>query len=378
MTEPPIRRMYRAVLEGDVAAAREVLRQSPEVLHPAPSLGSWLYMAAGEDDLAMMEMLVEAGLYVNAEQVNGNNPLSNAARNGAVRAARWLLDRGGRIIPSGGLTGGTLIGAVNSGSLELVRLLIERGADVHGVHGSPPENALSHALMFGHAAIADLLRERGATIPGEGGAAPPSERERIVAHVEKYLGPVSPAVVKSIVSGEVDLQIHAVPPEDGRPFLTLFTTGMSSRAMPVPAGSEDLSHAELLIYLPADWPVPTERVPDAEHFWPVEWLRRVAEYPFTGGAWPPGDYAVISNGEPPQPLAPHVRFTSLLLLTNAGPLDLLRLDSGKTIRLYTIFPLYTEERDLVLAQGPRPLLERFHRQGIALPVDINRANVGVL
>jgi hypothetical protein len=366
--------MYQAVLEGNVSTARDILTQSPEVLRPSATIDSWLYLAAGNDDLAMMEMLVGAGLDVNVEQVSGHNPLSKAAMSGSVRAAKWLLDRGGKLIPATPLSGGALIGAVNSGSVELVRLLLDHGADVNAAHGSPPQNALSHAMFYGHTAIADLLRAHGATLPQEP-VNQPSDREEIIAHVERHLGSVAPAVGTSIVPGEVDLLIHVVPPDADHPYQTLFTTGMSSRAMTVPVGGEDYKYPELLIYLPADWPVTKERLQGPDHHWPIEWLRKIAGYPLLQGTWLRGDYTVISNEEPPRPLALHVRFTSFLLLTNTTPLNMFRLASGKLIRFYTLFPMYTEERDLVLAQGPRPLLERFHQQGIDLTVDVQRPNV---
>src|SRR5947209_7685114 len=148
MTESPIRRMYQAVLDGDVSSARAVLAETPEVLTSDAAGYSWLYLAASKDNLAMLELLVDAERDVNHEEVNGDNSLSNAARSGSVQVTKWLLARGAKILD------GTLICAVDSGSLELVRLLLEHGADVSFTFGSPPENALSHALFFGYSPIA--------------------------------------------------------------------------------------------------------------------------------------------------------------------------------------------------------------------------------
>jgi hypothetical protein len=378
MNPTPGQKMYSAVSSGDIAAVQEILRTNPEILSN-PAIGaSWLNLAARRDNVAMVEFLVRAGLDVNAtKEGDSTSPLVDAASTGCVQVARWLLDHGATIKPAcPGEGGRTLIGAVNSGSLEMVRLLLERGADVNACYGSPPQNALSHALAYGHKEIAELLRAHGATLPDPGPPAGPAElRQDILRHVEYYLGAVQPLALTEILPGTVAVSIHVVSPTPERRWLTLFTTGMSDRTMTVPAGSEEYRYAELLLRLPGSWPLTTEALQKPENSWPVEWLRRIGHYPHDNQTWLAGAYAVISNGEPPAPLAPNTRLTSFLLLAEPSDAGQIRCRDGKVIQFYSVFPLYTEERDLVLTDGPAKLLALFQKSGISMVVDIGRRNV---
>lgn len=66
----------------------------------------------------------------------GNTPLHLAAGSGRMRAARFLLDRGERLIDAHNVHGQTPLHlACESGHCDMVQLLIERGADMHKVDG---------------------------------------------------------------------------------------------------------------------------------------------------------------------------------------------------------------------------------------------------
>lgn len=57
-----------------------------------------------------------------------------------------------------------LVIAVKGGSLELIRLLIDAGADVNGRDGLADEDGLTAAIAAGHAAAARVLVDAGATV----------------------------------------------------------------------------------------------------------------------------------------------------------------------------------------------------------------------
>src|SRR5580704_6649882 len=85
-------------------------------------------------------------------------------------------------------------------------------------------------------------------------------------------------VMHEKVSVGIHFDAHVVPASETRPFITLVTSGMAQKAMRVPKGVRAPTHAELVLFLPADYPV--ERVnQEAEAHWPVKILRRVAAYP---------------------------------------------------------------------------------------------------
>lgn len=89
--------------------------------------------------------------------------LLNAVHKSHLGVARFLLDRGAPLVEN------MLSEAVHTGSTVMVRLLVERGADVNG--GTPPP--LSLAVFHEDMEIFRYLLEQGATLDGDGYRAGP-------------------------------------------------------------------------------------------------------------------------------------------------------------------------------------------------------------
>ena len=336
----------------------------------------------------MVRMLLDLGIDPNVTTENRpDGPLSSAMERGGVEVIRLLLQRGAN--PN---VGRSLIGAINSDSesAERVRLLVEHGADVNqcfpfGDEDGPIFNALSWAMDAGKQDIVDYLQSHGAVMPDEAptpapvpktAAAPVDSRQRIIAHFERHFGPVRPQAVREIVPCDPPLLVHAVPPTVARKSLILFTTGMSARPQTVPAGAEAFRYTELMIHLPADWPLTQAALRDPSHAWPIHWLRRIARNPHESNSWLGGFFAIVSNDEPPKRLAPGNHFVAMLL--TAEPNADGRIDGGdRMVQLYTLYPLYLEEKRLEEAAGMEELLRSFARFNISNIVDIRRANVAL-
>ena len=101
-------------------------------------------------------------------------------------------------------------------------------------------------------------------------------------HVVKHVGPVTD-VFHERVSDIVPIDVLVIGPDEGRPFTTLVTCGMSERPMRVPLENPDdlglipeLRYAELLLALPPEWPVTPAAFEDEANYWPVRWLKRLA------------------------------------------------------------------------------------------------------
>jgi len=130
-------------------------------------LGKELCEAAYRGDKEAVEHLLGQG--TDPSWVNRNEhdytPLLRAAEKEHVEIARLLLDKGANIharamYPPRGAT--SLHYAVKRGHLEMVQLLLDRGADHAADHcGDTP---LHHAVSHGHLNVARLLCERGATL----------------------------------------------------------------------------------------------------------------------------------------------------------------------------------------------------------------------
>ncbi|XP_050294137.1 ankyrin repeat and KH domain-containing protein 1-like isoform X2 [Anthonomus grandis grandis] len=196
--------LMEASMDGHVEVARLLLDSGAQVNMPTDSFESPLTLAAcgGHVDLAML--LIERG--ANIEEVNdeGYTPLMEAAREGHEEMVHLLLGQGANINAQtdetqetaltlaccGGFTevadillkGGAdielgastpLMEASQEGHLELVRFLLEYGANVNAVTQTN-DTALTYACENGHTDVAELLIQYGADIEheSEGGRTP--------------------------------------------------------------------------------------------------------------------------------------------------------------------------------------------------------------
>ncbi|XP_019763189.1 ankyrin repeat and KH domain-containing protein 1 isoform X1 [Dendroctonus ponderosae] len=196
--------LMEASMDGHVEVARLLLDSGAQVNMPTDSFESPLTLAAcgGHVDLAML--LIERG--ANIEEVNdeGYTPLMEAAREGHEEMVHLLLGQGANINAQtdetqetaltlaccGGFTevsdillkGGAdielgastpLMESSQEGHLELVRFLLEYGANVNAVTQTN-DTALTYACENGHTDVAELLIQYGADIEheSEGGRTP--------------------------------------------------------------------------------------------------------------------------------------------------------------------------------------------------------------
>jgi hypothetical protein len=380
--DAPTARLYSAIEAGDAQKVKKILRDHPEELRDYPGVApTWLHFAAGEGQAAVVDIFLAAGMDVNeARRLDEDTPLNYAVRYGQLATARYLLSLGAD--PSACRM---LIGALNAkeNSFELVKLLVEHGADVNQVWRFGDEekgflfNALSWAIDGGRHDIAAYLRAHGAVIPPEEQAGPPtSAAEQIVAHFERQFGKVDKRALQEIVpTSDPPIAIHRIGPTEERNSVILFTTGMSNEPMIVPEGGEEFALAELVIELPADWPLAKNALANPSHRWPVDWLRRVAAYPRNEQTWLGGMIAVMANADPPDQFAPDCRFTSMLLLAGYHEIGPIVLSDGRTVQIYSLVPLYEDERQLELSEGVPELFRRLDEFGVNRIVDTGRRSV---
>lgn len=377
-SENPVRPIYDAVHAGDVDVVRRGLLAHPELQACSPGVfPSWVALAAHCGNLEMAKMLIELGVDVHAgDEVTGETALNSAIAFAPIKLTKFLLSK--EADPNAGRT---LFGAINredeDEGLELVKLLIEHGADknrvfhVYDEENLPAYTPLTFAERQGKEKIAVFLRSIGAVAPPAAPKKPPANREEeIVAHFEKQFGPARPGALREVVPTGVPIAIHAIPPSESRKQLTLFTTGMSEQAMTVPEGQGDYRYAELLIHLPGDWPLTKKSLGDPKYNWPIRWLQETARYPHDNETWLGGPFTIISK-DPPKRIAPNAHFTAMLLAAKGD----MRGADGRLIQLYTLFPLYPEERELELNKGLPALMRALDRSNISDVLDLNRPNV---
>jgi hypothetical protein len=375
MNEDLISDIDQAILLKEFDEARSLFVRHPEAISAIVAGKTWLHHVADSNNVEIVRFLVDAGLDVNAPGGgNGDDgPLWTAVCYGAIDVVRYLLEHGADPNRSR-----MLISAINADEheLEMVKLLVEHGADVNlsypmGGKDGPVFNALTWAESSGKTEIAEYLRSKGSVPPPAAPKkAPVSCDEEIVAHFEKQFGPVKPGALREIVPSGVPVAIHVIPPTKTHNQLTLFTTGMSEQAMNAPNGQDDYRYAELLIHLPPDWPLTKKSLADPKYNWPFRWLQETARYPHDNNTWLGGPFTIIAK-DPPQKLAPNNSFTAMMLAAKGD----MHCQDGRLIQLYTLFPLYSEERNLELKTGLPALMRALDRHAISDVVNLQRPNV---
>jgi ankyrin repeat protein len=171
--------LVRACFAGD-GSLKEEARQKRGFYRPHTGFPPWqpsaarqevldeaLVWAAKADRIEVLPELVGRGADVNAGPYRGM-PLAWAAANGRAQAVRWLLDHGAEVNRTGTFGGpghGERVTALHlaaqADQVEVVHLLLDRGADrcaLDGLYGSTPAGWAEHA---GSARARALLAERG-------------------------------------------------------------------------------------------------------------------------------------------------------------------------------------------------------------------------
>lgn len=204
-------------------------------------------------------------------------------------------------------------------------------------------------------------------------------------HVAKHVGPVT-NVFHEIVPEVVKIDLLVVEPTEARPYTTVITCGMSDLPMRVPIENpEDLGlvpelrFAELMLCLPADWPLDPAQFQDPSVFWPFRWLKRLARLPHIHGDWL-GLGHTIPNGDPAVPLAPGTELAGWLIDEPVlFPQELQKLRArDRAINFYAAVPIYAEEMTLKLRKGGAALGQMFDRAKVNELIDPQRKNVAVV
>lgn len=197
--------------------------------------------------------------------------------------------------------------------------------------------------------------------------------EAVSRHVERHVGPID-LVFHETDSRLVHVDVHHVPPAEGRPYHTLVTSGMSQRAMTVPPGAARYRHAELFTLLPRHWRV--DLLEDGRWSWPVRELRDLARHPHQQSTWL-GCGHTVQNGRPAAPYDGSTRFCATILthpVSLAGDFARLRY-ADRRILLYQVIPIYEEELRFAIEHTSNALLARFAQYEASDVIDTARPNV---
>lgn len=149
----------KAARQGHEEAALLMLEHDGGIEGPtAEGCPTPLMMASMAGSTNLMAHLLERGADLNAKRLGGRTPLILAAQNGRVEAVRLLLARGADMTPRVGLDEMNAVQwAMFANQIETVRLLLDHGAD-------PGRTSLMGPACQGNVEMMALLVARGADV----------------------------------------------------------------------------------------------------------------------------------------------------------------------------------------------------------------------
>lgn len=195
------------------------------------------------------------------------------------------------------------------------------------------------------------------------------EREILEEHIADYFGEY-PSVFHEIISPDIHVDICVIPPTAERDYYVLITMGMGAHRMNVPDELKEckLSRTELLICLPSDWNVQSEK---EIWYWPIRSLKQLARLPGDGDTWLGWGHTVDNQ----TPFAENTRLCASMLISVCGFGDdasVCYLPEGEEVNFYQVIPLYREELEYKMKYDSESLLNRMDSR--VLLIDPARKN----
>ncbi len=221
---------------------------------------------------------------------------------------------------------------------------------------------------------------------------PPAESGVYLKEMEEHIDRVYPCqdkepyVYHEIVSDIVHIDVNIIPPDCGRDYYVLWTSGMSDLPMTLPDGDYDKSEserAELLMYLPGDWQLggvgeDAAQMSD-EYYWPIHWLKYLARFPHQYHTWLAMGHT-LPNGEEYAPLGAGTQMGGFFFLPpiSLGPkypgVEPLTCTDGTKINFLWAIPMYKEEIEFKLEEGFDTMLDLLSEKNFPRVLDPKREN----
>jgi uncharacterized protein len=160
-----------AVMTGDTAAVRALLRQKQDVNAAQADGATALHWAVYRDDLETANTLIRAGAVADLKNRAGVTPLAMASLYGNTAMIDALLKAGANAQQRGPTGETTLMLAARNGNPQAIKRLFGSGADVNAKENLRGTTALMWAVDQKHPAAAKMLIELGADVSARSGPA---------------------------------------------------------------------------------------------------------------------------------------------------------------------------------------------------------------
>ncbi|POZ55847.1 hypothetical protein LYSIN_00630 [Lysinibacillus sphaericus] len=266
-------KIYDSIRNDDIKSLDNIFTKYPDFFN-IPVYGntekneSLLHFAASREKKNACLYLIEKGISVNVVDCWYCTPLEYAAGQGDIGLVEKLMsnnawvdgDCRGIITP--------LISAVIEGHIEIVKYLLDCGADINRLHRRFNQTPLDLAKVYGHQDIFELLKSRGGLSAQEQIDLMNERGDGILAHIDNNVGSILSTVLKK---DTIDIRTALI--EKDKKFKLLFTIGLF----------ESLPRIELMMSVPYDWPINLQLIEEkcVESF-PIQLMFLLGQYRLDG------------------------------------------------------------------------------------------------
>lgn len=122
--------------------------------------------------------------------------------------------------------------------------------------------------------------------PDERQLTPPSDilyMEELNEHFNKVFPNRETGVFHELISDIVHIDVNIMEATPDEPYRVLYTNGMSDLPMTLPQEIrkeyKHLERSELMMFLPADWPLTQKDFEAEENYWPIRLMKMLARFP---------------------------------------------------------------------------------------------------
>ncbi|MFX0035183.1 MAG: suppressor of fused domain protein [Candidatus Hermodarchaeota archaeon] len=201
------------------------------------------------------------------------------------------------------------------------------------------------------------------------------ETQFITTHIEANIGKINNTLTDNEIP-QIPIKLHIVPPDDHRKYGVLVTSGMSAYPMMAPSMAEPTC-AELFMLLSPDWPLPLKSVKKDKYYWVIDKLFRLVKYVHGNRQWFSIGHT-FGNGHPPVPFANNTKLCAFLFkfpYKELSPTFCELLIGRKPVYFLQVMPIYREEMDFLMGNGPDEFATRFMKESAPEYVELDRVNI---
>jgi ankyrin repeat protein len=162
--------LHFAAMTGNQEIVHFLLNHKAEINQNSKSFGTPLYLACAHDNIEIVQFLLEQGAKINLGRLrDGVTPLMTATMEGHIQVVQYLLENKFEKIDVNELScrGESIlhIAMVQNENPEIVKILIEYGANIHDSH-DPDEipTPLMFATALEYLKIMEMLIDAGADV----------------------------------------------------------------------------------------------------------------------------------------------------------------------------------------------------------------------